>query len=112
MSTRNAAKKHTFDSPVGVISATVRVLKVAASIMGQVWIFVKKTIQFVKIFPLRFQIDERFVSLVLITAITYTVRNNFRCGIGIFPLRAFSDTTSEIISNRVTEKSLQIVWFS
>jgi hypothetical protein len=24
----------------------------------------------------------------------------FRCGIGIFPLRAFSDTTSEIISNR------------
>jgi hypothetical protein len=31
----------------------------------------------------------------------YTVRNNFRCGIGIFPLRAFSDTTSEIISNRV-----------
>jgi hypothetical protein len=25
----------------------------------------------------------------------------FRCGIGIFPLRAFSDTTSEIISNRV-----------
>jgi hypothetical protein len=29
-----------------------------------------------------------------------TVRNNFRCGIGIFPLRAFSDTTSEIISNR------------
>jgi hypothetical protein len=26
---------------------------------------------------------------------------NFRCGIGIFPLRAFSDTTSEIISNRV-----------
>jgi hypothetical protein len=24
-----------------------------------------------------------------------------RCGIGIFPLRAFSDTTSEIISNRV-----------
>ncbi len=30
---------------------TVRVLKVAASITGQVWIFVKKTIQFVKIFP-------------------------------------------------------------
>jgi hypothetical protein len=26
----------------------------------------------------------------------------FRCGIGIFPLRAFSDTTSEIISNRET----------
>jgi hypothetical protein len=25
----------------------------------------------------------------------------FRCGIGIFPLRAFYDTTSEIISNRV-----------
>jgi hypothetical protein len=25
----------------------------------------------------------------------------FRCGIGIFPLRAFSDTTSEIISNHV-----------
>jgi hypothetical protein len=24
----------------------------------------------------------------------------FRCGIGIFPQRAFSDTTSEIISNR------------
>ncbi len=44
---------------------TVRVLKVAASITGQVWIFVKKTIQFVKIFPLRFQIEERFVSLVL-----------------------------------------------
>jgi hypothetical protein len=28
----------------------------------------------------------------------------FRCGIGIFPLRAFSDTTSEIISNRVIKK--------
>jgi hypothetical protein len=28
----------------------------------------------------------------------------FRCGIGIFPLRAFSDTTSEIISNRVRRK--------
>jgi hypothetical protein len=26
----------------------------------------------------------------------------FRCGIGIFPLRAFSDTTPEIISNRVS----------
>jgi hypothetical protein len=27
----------------------------------------------------------------------------FRCGIGIFPLRAFSDTTSEIISNRTEQ---------
>jgi hypothetical protein len=45
-------------------------VRVAASITGQVWIFVKKTIQFVKIFPLRFQIEERFGSLVLITAIT------------------------------------------
>ncbi len=28
----------------------------------------------------------------------------FRCGIGIFPLRAFSDTTSEIISNRACKE--------
>jgi hypothetical protein len=28
-----------------------------------------------------------------------------RCGIGIFPLRAFSDTTSEIISNRAVKKT-------
>jgi hypothetical protein len=41
----------------------------------------------------------------------YTVRNNFRCGIGIFPLRAFSDTTSEIISNRVIIKN-KIFWWS
>jgi hypothetical protein len=27
----------------------------------------------------------------------------FGCGIGIFPLRAFSDTTSEIISNRARQ---------
>ncbi len=39
---------------------------------------------------------------------TCTVRNYFRCGIGIFPLRAFSDTTSEIISNRV--KLLRNLW--
>jgi hypothetical protein len=36
--------------------------------MGQVWIFVEKTIQFVKIFLLSFQIEERFVCLMLITA--------------------------------------------
>jgi hypothetical protein len=30
----------------------------------------------------------------------------FRCGIGIFPLRPFSDTTSEIISNRVVVKKI------
>jgi hypothetical protein len=32
---------------------------------------------------------------------------NFRCGIGIFPLRAFSDTTSEIISNRVKKRPIR-----
>jgi hypothetical protein len=38
--------------------------------LSQVRNFAKKTILIVRIFPLRLQIEERFVSLVLITAIT------------------------------------------
>ncbi len=34
------------------------------------------------------------------------VAEKFRCGIEIFPLRAFSDTTSEIISNRAYTNSV------
>ncbi len=43
---------------------------------------------------------------------TDVVSEKNRCGIGIFPLRAFSDTTSETISNRAHIKKIRNLYFT